>query len=82
LTKNRKKLELLAKELMNRETIEGKDLDKFFDDIGLAKPSKKVKGTTIPAPVTPVPEGEPVPQLKKAPAVPKLVPKQTPAPTD
>jgi cell division protease FtsH len=82
LTKNRKKLDLLAKELMNRETLEGKDLDKFFDDIGLSKPTKKVKKTTIPAPVNPVPEGETVPQLKKAPGVPKLVPKQTPAPTD
>jgi cell division protease FtsH len=82
LLKNRKKLELLAKELMNRETLEGKDLDKFFDDIGLSKPAKKVKSTTIPAPVTPVPEGEPVPKLQKTPAVPKLVPKQNPAPTD
>jgi cell division protease FtsH len=82
LTKNRKKLELLAKELISRETLEGKELEKFFNEIGLAKPGQKVKKTTIPAPVKPVAEGEAVPQSKKAPAVPKLVPKQTPAPSD
>jgi len=82
LTKNRKKLELLAKELISRETLEGKELEKFFNEIGLAKPGQKVKKTTIPAPVKPVAEGESVPQPKKASAVPKLVPKQTPAPSD
>jgi cell division protease FtsH len=82
LTKNRKKLELLAKELMNKETLEGKDLDKFFDDIGIAKRAPRVRKTDIPVPVKPVSEGEVVPQPKKAPSVPQLVPKQTPAPSD
>ena len=82
LTKNRKKLELLAQELINRETLEGNDLEKFFDDIGLSKPEQKVKKTNIPEPVKPVAEGEVVPQPKKAPGVPQLVPKQNPAPSD
>jgi cell division protease FtsH len=82
LTKNRKKLELLAKELMSRETLEGKDLDKIFSDIGINKRAPRVKKTDIPAPVKPVGETDAAPQPKKAPSVPQLVPKQTPAPTD
>jgi len=79
LSKNRKKLEGLAQELINKETLEGTDLERIFSGLGLAKPAEKIKKTTIPVPVKPVAEGEPVMQPKKAPAVPRLVPKQTPA---
>ncbi len=82
LTKNRKKLELLAKELITRETLEGKDLEQFFGDIGLSKPAKRVRKTEIPVPVKPVAEGEVVSPPKKAPPVPQLLPKQNPAPSD
>jgi cell division protease FtsH len=82
LTKNKRKLDLLAKALITRETLEGKELEKVFEEIGLSKPRRKVKKTTIPAPVQPVGEGALIPQPKKVPSVPKLVPKQTPAPTD
>ena len=75
-------MELLAKELINRETLEGKELEKVFEKIGLSKRTRKVRKTTIPVPVKPVAEREVVAHPKKAPAVPKLVPKQTPAPTD
>jgi cell division protease FtsH len=79
LTKNRKKLERLAMELINKETLEGTGLEQLFSDLGLAKPAEKIKKTTIPVPIKPVAEGEPVIQPKKATAVPSLVPKQTPA---
>lgn len=79
LSKNRKKLEGLAQELINRETLEGPDLERLFGDLGLAKPAEKIKKTTILVPVKPVAEGAPVMQPKKATAVPRLVPKQTPA---
>jgi cell division protease FtsH len=79
LSKNRKKLEGLAQELITKETLEGKDLERIFGDLGLAKPAEKVRKTTIPVPIKPVAESEPVIQPKKAPAVPRLVPKQTPA---
>jgi cell division protease FtsH len=79
LTKNRKKLEQLAQELMNKETLEGNDLERLFSDLGLAKPGATVKKAPILVPVKPIAEGEPVTQPKKAPAVPRLVPKQTPA---
>ena len=79
LTKNRKKLEGLAQELITKETLEGSDLERIFSGLGLAKPAEKITKANIPVPVKPVAEGEPVMQPKKAPAVPRLVPKQTPA---
>jgi cell division protease FtsH len=82
LRKNKSKLKLLATKLISLETLEGEELEKAFGDVGLARPRPRVKKTTIPVPVKPVAEGEPVLQPKKAPAVPQLVPKQTPAPTD
>jgi cell division protease FtsH len=79
LSKNRKKLEQLATELINKETLEGKDLERLFGDLGLAKPAEKITKANIPVPVKPVAQGEPVVSPKNAPAVPRLVPKQTPA---
>jgi cell division protease FtsH len=79
LSKNRKKLERLAQELITKETLEGVELETLFGDLGLAKPTPPVKKTTVPVPVKPVVEGEQVVRPKKAPAVPRLVPKQTPA---
>jgi cell division protease FtsH len=82
LTANKSKLKLLATKLINQETIEGTDLEAAFGDIGVSKPRKKVKKTDIPVPIKPVDEGEVIPQLKKAPGVPQLLPKQNPAPSD
>jgi cell division protease FtsH len=82
LTENKPKLKQLATRLIAQETLEGEELEKVFGDIGLSKPKKRVKRTNIPAPIKPVGEGEIIPQLKKAPGVPQLVPKQTPAPSD
>jgi len=82
LTDNKSKLKALANKLIAQETLEGEELDNVFVEIGLAKPRKKVKKTTTPAPVKPVAEGELAPTPKKAPAIPRLVPKQTPAGPD
>jgi len=82
LASNKSKLKLLATKLIAHETLEGADLEKVFGEIGLARPAEKVKETDIPAPVKPVAEGEPVLQPKTAPAVPKLAPQRTPAPSD
>jgi cell division protease FtsH len=82
LTSNKPKLKLLASKLIAQETLEGADLEKVFGEIGLAKPAEKVKKTDIPAPVKPVAEGEQVLQPKTVPAVPKLAPQRTPAPSD
>jgi cell division protease FtsH len=82
LTDNKDKLVELATKLIEKETLEGEDLETVFDSLSLPGTKRRVKKTDIPAPIQPVPEGEPVPQLKKAPGVPQLVPKQTPAPSD
>jgi cell division protease FtsH len=82
LTKQKAKLKGLATMLINQETLEGDALEKAFGNIGISRPKPKVKKTTIPAPVAPVGEGEKVVKPQKAPGVPQLVPKQTPAPSD
>ena len=82
LTENKSRLVALAKKLIEQETIEGEELEKIFKNLSIPGHRRRVKKTTIPAPIKPVAEGETIPQLKKAPGVPQLVPKQTPAPSD
>jgi cell division protease FtsH len=80
LIDNKDKLVELAKKLIEKETLEGDELETVFNNMGLPTPRPTPKPTDIPAPIQPVPEGEQAPVPKKAPGVPKLVPKQ--APTD
>jgi cell division protease FtsH len=80
LTENKPKLKLLAKKLIEHETLEGEELEKAFSELSLPKRARKAKPTTIPAPVKPVDEAEPTPKPKEAPGVPRLIPKQAPAP--
>jgi cell division protease FtsH len=81
LAENKDKLIDLAKKLIEKETLEGDDLETIFKSIGLPTLTPPApKATDTPAPIQPVPEGEQSPALKKVPGVPKLVPKQ--APTD
>ena len=82
LTENKSKLVLLAEKLIVQETIESKELAAIFDEIVPRKVRRKPKKTDTPAPIEPVAEIEPELKPKKAPAVPRLVPKQTPAPSD
>ena len=83
LTKNKSKLKALATMLINQETLEGGALEKLLSRKSASpRPKPKVKKTDIPAPVAPVGEGEKVVKPQKAPGVPQLVPKQTPAPSD
>ena len=83
LTENKPKLVLIAERLVAQETLEDKDLEALFSEITPRKSSKKrIKKTTTPVPIGPVAEAKPVAAPKKAPAVPRLVPKQTPAPSD
>jgi len=81
LTKNKAKLVLLAEKLIVKETLEGEALEAVFQKTS-RKPARKVTVTTAPAPVKPVAEARPVARPKKAPVVPSLVPKQTPAASD
>ncbi|MFC1941686.1 ATP-dependent zinc metalloprotease FtsH [Chloroflexota bacterium] len=80
LTENRSKLELLAKKLIAQETLDGKELEKTFNEMDLPATKEKVRKTTIPARIKTAAETEKALKPKKAPAVPRLVPEQTPAP--
>ncbi len=80
LADNKDKLIELAQKLIEKETLEGDELESVFKNIGLptlVPPAPKA--TDTPAPIQPVPEGEQAPSLKKVPGVPKLVPKQAPS---
>jgi cell division protease FtsH len=82
LTENRSKLERLAERLITKETLEEGELESLFSEKPGRSPRKKKLATTTPAPIEPVAEAEKEIKLRKAPAVPRLVPKQTPAPSD
>jgi len=82
LSDHKEELKKLAEKLIAQETLEGKELEETFTEIGLPTLKPEVKETKIPAPVKPVGETVKSPKPRKAPAVPRLVPKQTPAPTD
>ena len=82
LTENKSKLQLLAKKLINQETLEGDKLENIFNELALPKRGGKVRKTAKPAPIGPVGETVKAPKPRKAPAVPRLVPKQTPAAPD
>jgi cell division protease FtsH len=78
LTKNKSKLVVLAEKLIARETLEGEELEAVFSEAA-PKPAAKAKPTTTPAPVEPVAEAQPAVKPKKAPVVPRLVPKEAPS---
>ncbi|MFC1933286.1 ATP-dependent zinc metalloprotease FtsH [Chloroflexota bacterium] len=83
LTENRSKLTQLAEKLIAQETLEGEELEAIFKK-PVRKSKAKVITGTIPVPVEPIVEPEPASKRisRKAPALPRLVPKQTPAPSD
>ena len=78
LSENKSKLKKLAERLIAQETLEGKELEKVFKDVGLPTLDPEITKKKIPAPVKPVGETEKSPKPKKVPGVPRLVPKQTP----
>ncbi len=82
LTENKQRLIQLAKRLLAQETIEGKELDALLGGTIPHKSARKARVKPIPVPVEPVAEKEPAAQPRKAPAVPRFVPKQTPATPD
>ena len=78
LTKHKTELKKLAEKLISEETLEGKELDDVFKEMGLPVLDPGTEKKKIPAPVKPVGEAEKEPKPKKVPGVPRLVPKQTP----
>ena len=81
LTKHNDRLAQIAEQLIARETLEGEELRNLLSEKA-PKPAKKAKSEPKLVPVEPVSEAEPVARPQKAPIVPRLVPKQTPAAPD
>jgi cell division protease FtsH len=81
LGKYKDRLVTIAEQLMAKETLEGDELEAILSET-TPKPSKKVKLEPRPVPVESVGEAELAARPKKAPIVPRLVPKQTPAAPD
>jgi cell division protease FtsH len=88
LTENKSKLVLLAEKLIAQETLEGEEMEAIFNE-GAPKAvtgatTESVPIPSVPIPVEPTSESQPVPELKpqKAPATPSLLPKQSPAASD
>jgi cell division protease FtsH len=80
LTDHREQLDRIAHKLIEEETVEGNELDRILAEVTGKKKTARPRKTRTPVPVEPRAEGEKEPAPKKAPGVPRLVPKQ--APTD
>ncbi len=81
LVKYKDRLVSISEQLMAKETLEGEELEAILSETK-PKPSAKVKPEAKQVPVEPVGETEPATRPQKAPIVPRLVPKQTPAAPD
>jgi len=82
ITTHRDKLEQIARALLEEETLEGDDLERLLDSDPNKPAPRPVKKTKTPAPVKTVAEEAKEAAPKKAPGVPRLVPKQNPAPSE
>jgi len=81
LAKYHDRLVSIAGQLMVQETLEGEELEAILSETA-PRPVKKVKPEPKPVPIEPVGAVEPATKPQKAPIVPRLVPKQTPAAPD
>jgi cell division protease FtsH len=82
LTDHRDKLEQIARALLEEETLEGDDLERIMNADPHTPVARLVKPTKTPVPIEPVAGEVPEKTPKKAPGVPRLVPKQHPAPSE
>ena len=83
LTENKPKLEHIAERLIAEETLEGKELEAVFSEsVPSSLPETSTTPATTPAKATTKTKAKTKPVSKKAPFVPQLFPKQTPATPD
>ncbi len=82
ISEHRAKLDQIAKALLEEETLEGDDLTRLLESDPNAPIARPVKATKTPAPVEPVAGKSEEKTPKKTPGVPRLVPKQNPAPSE
>jgi len=80
LTENKPKLKHIAEELINKETLEGDELEALFSESAAAD-VPEATATPVPTPVTASTEATAKPVSKKTRVSPRLLPKQAPAST-
>ena len=81
LTENKDKLTQIAEALLEKETLEGEELEALLGE-SVPPPPPEAKATSTPTPAKVTPEAKTEPARKKTSSVPQLIPKQTPATPD
>ena len=81
LTENKDKLTRTSEALLERETLESGELEALFSE-SAPLPLPEATATPAPTPVRAATKTKTKPAPKKAPAIPQLLPKQTPATPD
>jgi len=81
LTENKAKLIQIAERLVAKETLEAEELEALFKE-PVSSPEPEATVTPVPTLVAANAKAKAKPRVKKAPAMPQLLPKQTPATPD
>ncbi len=84
LTENMDRLKGIAETLLEKETLEGEEMEALFTGI-IPKPAPEFAAEPIAAPAIPAkakPKTRSKSQGRKAPVIPSLLPKQSPAASD
>jgi len=83
LTENRARLVQIAEILIDKETLDGDEIDALFkQDPTAPRPKTPAPAVATPAEVTPAIVSKPKPRARKAPAVGPIFPEQSPATPD
>ncbi|MFC1861887.1 ATP-dependent zinc metalloprotease FtsH, partial [Chloroflexota bacterium] len=82
LTKNKSKLVLLAERLIVKETLEGEELDAFLNRSSKSPPPQTTPVTSSKLVKVTAEKSKPRPRGRKAPILPRPLPKQAPATPD
>ena len=81
LSENRPKLVQIAERLIVKETLEAGDLEALFNE-SVPSPETQTAVTPAPAPAAARTRARARPRVRKAPVMPRILPKQTPATPD
>jgi len=81
LTENQPKLVQIAEKLITKETLEAEELEAILTE-PVPSPEPEPATTPTPTPATAKTKPKAKPRVRKAPAMPQLLPKQTPATPD
>ena len=81
LTENKAKLIQIAERLIAKETVEAEELEALFNE-PVSSPEPEATAAPAPPPAVAKTKTKAKPRVRKAPVIPQLLPKQTPATPD